>query len=196
MSRIRLCCISLGALIILTMALALWWYLRPLYPVREIGLDGRALTRDASCNTSVHEVFCITMRPGGPIPSAYATIQFNPWTRQLTRATRTWTLSDSVRWSTVLDSVRTAMDASGRPRVPCDASETGFAVSERWQFASREVRVYAGRSRQTRTPPWFVLVFLVPRGAAGCGPRTERVFLTPAQIEQEFLNWLSERTGS
>jgi hypothetical protein len=186
----------LGALIVPTVALALWWYLRPQYALRQIGLDGRTLAREGSCNTTVREVFCTTARPGAPIPNAHATIQYDPLTRQLLRATRMWMLSDSVRWSTVLDSVRTVMDGSHGPRLTCSASETGFPVSERWRFGGREVRVYAGRARYQTTPSWFVLVHLVAPGASGCGPRTERVFLTPAQMEQRFLDWLSELTGS
>jgi hypothetical protein len=135
------------------------------------------------------------MRPGAPIPSVLATIQFNPWTRELSRATRNFTLSDSIRWSATIDSVRAALDAYGGARVSCDASETGFTVSESWRFGGSEVRLYAGRSTQSGTPPWYVIIHLVSRGAAGCGNRIERVFLTPAQLEQEFMKWLSERSG-
>jgi hypothetical protein len=126
------------------------WYVRPRGAARRVGIDWRATVRDATCTTNRHETMCTTVPPWAPAPATHATLQFNPWTRRLTRASRTWTISDSTHWSVMLDSIRRAMEGAHGERAVCDRAETGFPIAEAWRFGEYETRLYAGKLPSTR----------------------------------------------
>ncbi len=191
---------TLGRLLLLALAMAAVagaWYVRPFRHARLLGLDWRA-TVDSSawCSTRWDETFCTTLHHQPKMPAHYAVLQINPWTRGVSRLTRSWSIADSARWSAVLDSIRRRMDEAGGLRSPCDPAVTGFRVAEAWRFGQYEVRLFGAPIPATewREPSWYVGALLVPRGRVGCS-HTRRGLLTPAQMARLWRRWLAEHIG-
>ena len=189
-ARAGLCLAALSAFTIGTLGSA--WYARPIRDVSRVGVDARQLWSHGRCATSLTEATCLAAVTSSATPAVMDEVLINPWSRSLIRASRSWTTEDSAKWSASLDSLRSVAHVAGGQVIPCDATGTGFPVSEAWLLGQHELRLYG--AVVSRSPPrrWFVSAQYVRRGAAGCGPYVTRRRLSASELAGLFGVWLRE----
>jgi hypothetical protein len=170
-------------------------YALPTFAVRRIGLDGVDLAHNGDCSQLVHlwrEAACSRYPLDPALPSYAVSVQLDPWTRQLNRASRVWVTLDSVTWRTRVDSVRREMRLAHYERVACEPAETGFSITEAWRAGGDEIRLYGGADSMPRPSGarYYVAdVVLVPHDLPGCGlppPRELHLERVP-QLLQEWI---------
>jgi len=183
-----------GALIALV---GIAWYVRPIPSAHRIGIPWRATLHHAHCTSTPGDEYCATAWPMTPARPAYdVTVRFQPLTRELLRADRTWNLADSARWAWITDSVRQSLARQRWIRLSCDTSATHFPIADAWRVGSHEIRLYASpRSERDTATRWFTNVQLVAFGAFGCGPRYDVRLMTPAELAQATRDWLARQAG-
>jgi hypothetical protein len=180
----------LGALVVAMCA-------RPLLAVRKIGLDGLALVREGSCSSTVRvwrEVVCNRSMIDPAVPSYATSMQLAAWTRQLNRASRTWSTTDSVVWRARIDSVQGEMRFAHYARIDCDVGEMGFTIGEAWRVGRDEIRLYGVPALGPRVPTtlWHVDVMLVPHGSVGRGlPPPRELHLE--RVPRLFQEWITSQ---
>src|SRR5512132_510864 len=173
---------ALGTVLLLGGAVA--WFVRPIVSAHRIGIPWQATLRASHCTAAQGEMSCTTDWPlTGGTPSS-TSLHYNPLTRELVRADRTWHLTDSVAWVRLIDSTQRAIDGQGLKRLPCDTAVTGFPIADAWQLGAREIRLYASpRVRESSgVERRLATVQLVAFGANGCESRHEVRLLTPAEM--------------
>lgn len=193
--RHRVGLMAFGAILLLSAACA--WYARPIVAARRIGIPWRTTLQKSHCTRLPSEVNCTTgwSSAFGQQP-VVTTILFQPWSRELLRADRTWTLQDSATWARLVDSTQRALTRRGWQPLPCDTA-TQFPIADAWRIDRHEIRFYAAPRIQVQGigVRRYANVQLVALGAAGCGPRYGVRLLTPAEMARAVRDWVATQIG-
>lgn len=174
------------------------WYLRPIIAARRIGIPWRATLGQSHCDRFKGEEYCTTDWPPHVDAPMRTTLNFEPRTRALMRAERSWSLRDSTTWARLVDSTRLALARRGWEQLPCDSAITHFPIAQAWRAGSQEVQLYAAPVMKVPTVGTraYLSVQSVPYGGGSCGPRYESRLLTPDEIAQRVGEWLGDQLGA
>jgi len=145
---------SLAAIAVLAAAVTAWQHHYPASPMfAQLGIPGPRADTDRHCVgqdrlrfrvlTPTRLETCWGSVAAGPFFDQQ-TVELDRVTRRITRADRTWTLPDSVAWSTSQDSIRHVLAAAGGQRLACRTVASDLITSvEAWRFATYSVRLVA-----------------------------------------------------